>query len=416
MARVPTPLVVSAAVISAREARHVLLALQGLSDPPRASSAAAVARVVERLGYVQIDSINVVERAHHLILATRLEGYRASHLTHNLERSRSLFEHWTHDACVIPSRWYPHWKHRFGRYAMNDARKQWWQDRFNGAAEQVLARTLARVKREGPLKARDFDAADHDRGQGWWEWHPEKAALEHLWRVGVLAIARRERFEKVYDLAERVHPEHHTADAPDAESHDDWACRTAIERIGIATERELSAFLNAVDLQRTKRWCAKAVERGELVRVAVESERAGSPVSCVALPEWRKHVRTVDPERMMVLCPFDPVIRDRARAERLFGFEYRFEAFVPAAKRNYGYYVLPLLEGDRLVGRVDPKFDRAAGTLLVRGPWWERGIKADTPRKRRLERALDRLARNIGAERWSLTGTTAHRSAKKRAD
>ena len=385
----------------------MLLTLQSLGATRPKSSAAAVRRLVEQLGYVQIDSINVLERAHHLILATRLDDYRATHFTQNLERSRTLFEHWTHDACAIPTRWYPHWKWRFERYASNDSRRQWWQERFKGKADSVIAKTLARIRSEGPLKARNFEPQESRRDQGWWEWHPEKAALEHLWRIGVLAIARRDRFEKVYDVAENVMPAQHTLDQSDLAAHDDWACRSAIERIGIATEREIAAFFNAIDVARAKRWCADAVARGELVRVNVSSEREGRDVPCVALPGWRQFARPLPPAQMTALCPFDPVLRDRARAARLFGFDYRFEAFVPAAKRVYGYYVLPLLEGDRFVGRIDPKFDRANKTLIVRGPWWERGIKADRARKTRLGEALDRLARNVGAARWTLQAPDA---------
>lgn len=370
--------------------------------------------LVERLGYVQIDSINVLERAHHLILGTRLDGYQHSHIARPIERTRGLFEHWTHDACAIPTKWFGHWKHRFGRYADRVTRNAWWQSRFRGDPAATIARTLERIRRDGPLKARDFEPPTDHASQGWWEWHPEKAALEHLWRSGHLAITKRERFEKVYDLTERALPEAHATPASSHEEHVAWACREAIARVGIATAREIAHFFHAISIEEARTWCADAVSRGELLDVTVEDASGGKPTRCVALPEWKKLRREPADDRITLLCPFDPVIRERARVARLFGFDFRFEAFVPAAKRRYGYYVLPVLEGDRLIGRIDPKFDRAAGTLVVRGPWWEDGVKLDAGRRRRLSEALDRLAGQIGADRFELLPPTkAHRSVAR---
>jgi len=410
----------STAVIPARVARRVLLSLQALdAAPPSArgtksctlaqpvrprSSAAQVTALVERLGYVQIDSINVIDRAHHLILSARLDGFRPAHLAHAIERRRDLFEHWTHDACVIPTRWYPHWHHRFARYAKRDRTNAWWRERFGADADRIMRRVLARVTREGPLRARDFIRAEGERREpgGWWNWHPEKAALEHLWRCGRLAVAGRARFEKIYDLSERVHADAHGMPASESSEHLAWLARSAIDRLGFATERELAAFWSAAPLPEIRGWVNEAVVRGELERVSVEPEGEGKPTACVAPADWRERFalrggRSKSEVEMLALAPFDPIIRDRARALRLFAFDYRFEAFTPAAKRRYGYYVMPLLEGDRLVGRIDPKFDRDAGVLEIRGPWWEPGIKPDRARRARLDTALNRLAQTIGA-------------------
>ncbi len=383
--------------VSALQARRVLLNLQGLAANPRKSGPRAVAALVDRLGYVQIDSINVVDRAHHLILATRLEGFRPAHLSAPIEKSRVLFEHWTHDACAIPSRWFAHWRHRFDRYANKPTRSEWWHERFGNDPEPILRRTLERIAREGPLKARDFARPEDHRSTGWWEWHPEKAALEHLWRSGLLAIARRERFEKVYDLTERVFPAAAGISPSDLDDHDAWACREAIARVGIATAREIADFFRAIPIERVRTWCVAAVERGELMRVNVTPAEGGAPVPSLALPDWKRFAKPLNEERMIALCPFDPCVRERGRLQRLFAFDYRFEAFVPAAQRRFGYYVFPLLEGDRMIGRIDPKFDRATATLTVRGPWWEPGVRADAARRRRLAAAVDKVAADIGA-------------------
>ncbi|MDA1008733.1 MAG: winged helix DNA-binding domain-containing protein [Planctomycetota bacterium] len=404
----------SPTVITAVNARRVLLHLQGLSAQPSQSSTKKVSDLVHRLGYLQIDSINALERAHHLILGTRLDGYKPAHLAHGLEQSRNLFEHWTHDACAIPTIWFDHWKHRFARYEISVKESAWWQSHFRGDPATYLRRTLARIRREGPLRARDFEPPDDHRSQGWWEWHPDKAALEHLWRSGRLAVVRRDRFEKVYDLMERVIPDAHATERSDEGAHLDWACREAIARIGIGTPAEIARFMAAVSLSEARMWCAAAVKRGELIEVLVESANGERPSKCVALCDWKKFARAPIDDRIVPLCPFDPVVRERARVSRLFGFDYRFEAFTPAAKREFGYYVLPLLEGDKFIGRIDPKFDRASETLIVRGPWWEDGVKANAARMTRLELAIDRLALQIGAKHWTFAEKCARMLSPRR--
>lgn len=358
--------------------------------------------LVESLGYVQVDSINVVERAHHLILGARLAGYRHEHLHRPLERTRGLFEHWTHDACAIPTKWFAHWKHRFERYAGRVTRNAWWQGRFRGNAEETIAATLERIRRDGPLRARDFEPPQDHVSQGWWEWHPEKAALEHLWRSGRLAVTKRERFEKVYDLIERALPDAHGVESSSHEEHVAWACREAMARIGIGTAKEVAHFFHAISIEEAKQWCAEAVTRRELIDVLVAPESGGRPVRAFALPNWRKLARASSDQSIRLLCPFDPVIRERARTERYFDFHYRFEAFTPAAKRVYGYYVFPMLLGDAIVGRVDLKFDRERATLIARGPWWEKGAKHSAERTRRLDDALGELAARIGANRHEI--------------
>ena len=379
----------------------MLLSLQALAEPPRRSGPKAVAALVARLGYVQIDSINVLERAHHHILATRLDGYRPTHLATNLERERVLFEHWTHDASAIPTAWYPNWGRRFAAHSLTSSRTAWWRERFGTDPALALARVHDFVRERGPIRARDLPSAHRPNGAGWWDWSPEKTALEHLWRQGAILIARREGFEKLYDVAERVLPSVASGARPADADVVRWACREALARTGIATPKELAGYFGVVTLAEARAWTAAALAAGEVVSVEVERADGGKPVASVALPGWRDLRREPDRARMVILSPFDPVIRDRARALRLFGFDYRFEAFVPAPARRYGYYVLPLLEGDRLVGRVDPKYDRAAGVIELRGPWWERGSAAERARwKRGFELAMDRLATTLGAARW----------------
>ena len=372
--------------------------------PPAARSGpASLLALVQRLGFVQLDSIIAVERAHHLILHTRIESHRPRNLARLLERDRTLFEHWTHDASVIPLEFHRHWRPRFRRYAERLERRGWWRERLGGRdAQPLLDRVLARIRAEGPLRGRDLEEERVEDGGGpWWNWHPGKAALEYHWRTGRLAISRREGFEKVYDLAERVHPEVDEDVEPDHETHVDWACRSALDRLGVATASEVAAFWESIPVADARRWCEAAVAHGELEPVLLDDldgrRRRGYAT------EASKRLQRMEPwsDECRILCPFDPVIRDRNRLARRFGFDYRFEAFTPEAKRRYGYYTMPIIHGDRFTGRIDPRFDRDAGVLRIRGPWWESGCGGRDDR-RRLDRALDRLAGCLGAEGWTI--------------
>jgi len=396
--------------VSAATARRLLLGAQGLLDDPRRKATAdSLYELIERIGFVQIDSINVVERAQHLTLASRLQGYRPALLTRLLERDRRLFEHWTHDASAIPALWYPQWHHRFERYRRRVLEHPWWRERVGADPEAIVAHVRERLRAEGPLMTKDFE---DERPQGtdktWWGWKPAKAALEYLWRVGEVAVAKRVNFHKVYDLTERVLPHLHEAPLPSPGEHVAWACRSALERLGVATPSELAAFWRAITLEEARDWCARAVEAGEVVEVLAEAlpalEGGDAPRRSYALPDWEERAAALPaaPPRLRILSPFDPILRDRDRALRLFGFDYRFEAFVPAPQRRWGYYILPLLEGERLVGRLDPKHRRDDGVLEIRQVWWEPGVRLSKGRGAALEAAVERLAKLVGAERWEM--------------
>lgn len=395
-------------VVSAEAARLLLMGAQGLlDDPARAGGTAALRKLIERMGFVQLDSINVVERAQHLTLASRLDHYSHAHFAALLEKERSLFEHWTHDASAVPTKWFAHWKPRFARERERVMNNRWWRERMGSDPGRVIDEVRGRVAREGPLRSQDFERAAGDDGvtsSAWWGWKPQKAALEFLWTTGELMVLRRENFQKVYDLTERVLPAHHEAPRPDEREHVEWACRTALERLVVATPRELAQFWDAVEVTQAKVWCEEALRERRITAVLVEAADGSKPKPAFAARDWERRLRALPapPERTRLLSPFDPVLRDRARARRLFGFDYRFEAFVPEPQRQYGYYVLPILEGDRLVGRLDPKFERREGRLVVRRVYWEPGVRATKARLKNLERAAERLAQLIGASRVAL--------------
>lgn len=354
-------------------------------------------RVVERLGFVQLDSIQRIERAHHLIVGARLHAYRHGALDRLAFERRALFEHWTHDASLIPTAHYAAWKPRFRAAKARIGASAWFTERLGGDPARTIARVLARIRREGPLGAADFPRGEARPSSGWWDWTPEKAALEYLWRTGVLAVARREGFQKRYDLAARVLPALHGARGPSPRALVDWACGSALDRLGFATPAELSAFWGAVDRRAAAAWTARA----GLVEVEVESADGSPSAPAFARPDWAARVEALaaPPAELRLLAPFDPLVRDRARLARRFGFDYRFEAFVPAARRVHGYYVLPMLRGDRLVGRLEARHDRPNATIVVELLRWEPGVR---PQRAAVEAALLRIGARIGATR--LTG------------
>ncbi len=383
--------------VPAEVARALLLGGLGLlEDPARAGGDDEVLKVVEALGFVQLDSIQRIERAHHLIVGARLHAYRHGALDRLAFERRALFEHWTHDASLIPTAHYPRWKPRFAAARARIRDSGWFTARLGPTPRRTIARVLARIRSEGALGASDFPRAEGRAASGWWDWTPEKAALEFLWRTGVLAVARREAFQKRYDLAERVLPEPHAAKATGRRALVDWACSSALDRLGVATAAELSGFWGAIDRPAAGAWA----KRAGLVEVEVEAAD-GTIAEAFAPVDWDRRAAALSsaPAELRLLAPFDPLVRDRARLSRRFGFDYRFEAFVPAAKRVHGYYVLPMLQGARLVGRLEARFDRPRGAIALELLRWEPGERAGRTRLAQVEAALLRIGARIGADR-----------------
>lgn len=376
-----------------RTARRLFIDRHGLSaDPARRQTKQDLLETIRRIGFVQVDSVNTVERAHHQILFARNQTYRKRHLERLLEKDRALFENWTHDASIIPVEFYPYWQARFQRYA--ERLRARWQEWRREGFEDEFETILAYIEKNGSCLSRDVGPEDKQSGGGWWDWHPSKTALEYLWRTGVLAVDRRQGFQKVYNLAERVIPDAHRTGAPHDPALIDWACSSALDRLGFATSGELAAFWDVISPDEAKAWCA-AQHSDDLVSALVETVDGRPPRKVFARPDLVETAEAVPepPGRLRVLSPFDPLIRDRKRTARLFGFQYTIEIFVPAARRQYGYYVFPLMEGDRLIGRLDMKCRRDAGVLDVTGLWLEPKVRASKGRLQKLEAELERIGR-----------------------
>ncbi|MEH6757170.1 MAG: crosslink repair DNA glycosylase YcaQ family protein [Parasphingorhabdus sp.] len=373
--------------IKNRDARRLWLNRQGLSRTP--TGPLDLLQTIKNLGFVQLDTIRNVTRAHHHILWSRNQNYREPMLNKLLRKDRSVFEHFTHDASILPMEYYPVWQRQFRRLGARGGRHK----AMDAAS---IAAIRARIFTEGPLSTHAFDTKIIGKKEMWAR-PPHKRVLDQLWYAGELATSHRENFIKYYDLSERVVPAVYRDIAHSDEYQMDWLCKAALDRLGCATLGEIQRFWAALDAAEVKSWAGKAVDY--LVPVEIET-MTGDWVSMVAAPDIEALLAEAGAptSRLRILSPFDPAVRDRTRLARLFGFDYRIEIFVPAAQRRWGYYVYPLLERDRFVGRIELKADRKAGILKVIQIWPESYVKWNGDRTDKLDAELARLAWLIGAD------------------
>ncbi|MCG5243872.1 winged helix-turn-helix domain-containing protein [Azospirillum doebereinerae] len=386
--------------LSLREARRIAIAAQGLAASPSADTAPAEARhvrkMVGRLGLVQIDSVNVLVRSHYLPLFSRLGAYEAGlldRLAYGGKR-RCLFEYWGHEASLIPVEQQPLFRWRMARAERGDG-IYGELARFAAERRPYIDSVLAEVAARGPLGASELSEAGRGQG-GWWGWSDGKRAVEFLFWAGLLTTAGRRGFERLYDLPERVLPATVLATpTPDEAEAQRALLRIAARAHGIATERDLRDY-HRLDPADARLRIAELVEAGDLLPVTVE----GWAKPAYLAPDARRP-RKVGPRAL--LSPFDSLIWERQRTERLFGLRFRLEIYTPAEKREHGYYVLPFLMDERIAARVDLKSDRKAGTLLIQAAHAEPD-SAHGPVADALAVELRRLAGWLGLGRVTVVG------------
>ncbi|MGY2262958.1 winged helix-turn-helix domain-containing protein [Pseudomonas sp. SDO55104_S430] len=347
--------------LSLKQARRLALAAQGFNgrQPPATIKAAHLNRLIERLGILQIDSVNAVVRSHYLPLFSRLGNYPSELLDQaawSQGRRRTLFEYWGHEASLMPLSLYPMMRWRMQRATRGEDIYQQLA-RFGREQQDTIRRVLACVEEQGALGAGSLSTRQ-ERAGPWWDWSAEKHALEWLFAAGEVTVAGRRGFERLYDLPDRVIPSAIlTQPMPDEAEAQRGLLLHAAAALGVGTEKDLRDYfrLNPADSQPR---LAELVEAGELLMCDVQGWR--QPAYC--LPDARPPRKV---EASALLSPFDSLVWERSRTERLFDFRYRLEIYTPQHKRVYGYYVLPFLHHERIAARVDLRAERAAGQLAV---------------------------------------------------
>lgn len=391
------------------EARALMLAAQGLLDPPPpAPTLTDVRTTVERLGAVQIDTISVVQRSQYLVLWSRLGAYDPTLLDRLLYPERAVFEYWGHAAAILPMADY-----RYHRPKMLRHREHMWSGNLEWLDKNpgVMEQTLAAIRERGPMSSAQFESTPDAKRAGTWDWYGPKAsrrALEVLWWTGELMIHSRRAGQKVYDLRERVLAEAFPGGAPsdDALPTDDecrryFAAKT-LRALGVTLPSWVRDYFRLRPEGTKPKEIAALLEElvaaGHAAPARVEGIDEAAYVDTARLPDLERLRGGGTPCRTTLLSPFDSLIWHRERARMLFGYEVVFEAYVVPEKRRYGYYCLAILHRGRLVGRVDPKMERSERRLRVRGVWLEPGVVPSADLLDGLGAALADLSRFLGGE------------------
>jgi uncharacterized protein YcaQ len=383
--------------LSISEARRVAIAAQqfiGAGGAPK--NAKTLAAMVRRLGVVQIDSVNVLIRSHYLPIFSRRGAYQCGLLEKAAYEQRLLFEYWGHEASLLPVELYP-----LFRWRMDDARNgvgTWGRlRRYATSHKELVDSVLNQIRERGALGASELTDGGKSKGS-WWGWSQGKEILEWLFWIGDVTTARRRNFERLYDLTERVVPEAIQASpVPSREHAQRELMLIGARAMGVATARDLRDYYRLPTKDAVLR-LKELVDEGRLLAVAVEGWKQQGYLHHEAKVPRQAQIADV----AALLSPFDSLIWERQRTERLFDFHFRLEIYTPVHKRLHGYYVLPILLGDRIVGRVDLKSERRSGCLQVKGGSVEAGVKVGAVIAP-LTRLLSQLAQWLGLEQVTVT-------------
>ena len=391
-------------LVSLESARRLMLEKQLITASMQASKD-MIYRIIEHLGCLQIDTINVVERAHYLTLWSRLGTYNKEHLHQLVYEDRKLFEHWAHAVCYIPFKDY-----RFYRPQIL-ARRKTMRERFRKRTDTdptILDEVLKRITDEGPLSSKDFKGGG-GKG-GWWGWKPAKLALELLYRSGYLLIHHRHNFQKYYDLTENVLPSKVDVSTPSEDERVSYFTFKTLGALGLVKSPELKGYYqNYIHKLGTTKQLQDYMENlysiGEVEKHSVEGD--SNPYYC--LPEDSTRLQELesgdfDYSEVNMFVYFDNLMWNRKRIQQLFSFKSKLEIYIPKEKRVYGYYHLPILYGDKLVARLDPKMDRQNNVLIIRGYWLEEDFKVNEDYQDKLEKNLQDFALFHGTDKilWQL--------------
>lgn len=353
--------------------RGLMIAAQGLQQsPPASATKADVRQIVRQMHVLQIDTIHVVARSPYLVLWSRLGDYNPRWLE-DLLTEGALFEYWSHAACFLPVEDYPLYR-RFMLNRMTWNEKGW--QRWLLEHDELVKKLLAHIRENGPVRSSDFQRTDGQKAS-WWNWKEEKTALEGLWLKGELMVKQRHNFQRIYDLRERVLPDWDDAQTPSLDAIHETFVLNTVKALGVTKAAWIADYfrMSKKDAQAV---IEKLAKRGEIQPVQVE----GWNVPGYFHPDQRAAIEAaadgeIPTSRTTLLSPFDPLVWDRGRALDLFSFDYKIEVYTPAPKRKYGYFTLPILYNNRLIGRLDPKAHRKEGIFEVKAVHLEPGVMVD---------------------------------------
>ena len=392
--------------LSLNAVRGLMIAAQGLHDRPQPrATKKAVRSMIRQMHILQIDSINVIARSPYLVLWSRLGDYNPRWLDELLEDG-ALFEYWSHAACFLPIEELPLYRHMYDGWLGGRANQ--WLDEHAA----VVQRVMDHIRAHGEARSSDFERTDGQKGS-WWNWKDEKIALEYLFYAGELMVRKRHNFQRVYDLRERVLTSvEEMSEISPAEAQEQFVLNT-IQALGV-TKPEWIADYFRLSKTDTKAALKRLAQQDRLMPVEVE----GWNVPGYIHPANRKQVEAaakgeIPRSKTTFLSPFDPLVWDRARALDLFGFDYKIEVYTPAPKRKYGYFTLPILYNNALIGRIDPKAHRKEGIFEVKALHLEPGVIADDVLVAEVKAALQACARFVLGKSWHKTLQVVVRYASK---
>ncbi|MEJ2051105.1 MAG: crosslink repair DNA glycosylase YcaQ family protein [Calditrichota bacterium] len=330
-----------------------------------------ILQIINQLGYIQIDTISIIRRSHHHTLWTRYNNYQEEMLDELQAKDRTIFEYWGHAMSYLPMSDYRYALHKMHKFRNSSSP---WAKYQSAKCSHLLKPVLNRIRDEGPLGAKDFAPPPGRKGGTWWDWKPAKVALELLFWQGDLMISKRENFQKIYDLTERILPDHIDISLPSKEESGLFLVKRSLQALGIASEKDIRRFLQTESARDSDIQIASNKEisqtlkeltaAGEAIPVIVEDNKS---LSYYMLPEATDKINRnkLADGKIFLLSPFDNLIIQRDRVKRIFGFDYALECYQPPAKRTFGYYVLPILWGHNFVGKLDPRADRNNRRMII---------------------------------------------------
>ncbi len=349
-------------------------------------------QIIKDLGFVQLDSIQNVTRAHHHILWSRNKQYKEHMLDELLLEKGNIFEHFTHDASVIPIEFYPYWRGHFKRIKERLDKSKYYKDILD---EKGIQNILDRLKNEGALHSSDFDTKSSTH----------KTTLDYMWYCGILSTAYRKSFRKYYDLSENIIPDNILKTEVLEDEQIDWLCSQALEKMSVASAKDIKNFWGSLSIKEVNSWIKN--NRENLIELQWEDNNKKLIKSFAPLDiETRLANLKKDTSKIQIINPFDPTIRDRQRLKSIFDFDYKIEIFVPKEKRVWGYYVYPLLQGNKFIGRVELKADRKAKQLNVLNFWKEADTTWNDKQQQKLDLELEDLAQLAACKRVSWLNQT----------